>query len=128
MAGHVEVTHNVFDQFTSILNHFRHHNQHLTHLLLTLDILHRASRAYHNFTQLYILSFKICSALCAQFINYSILLDLRHARRAYHNFTQFCTFLASKFAARFARNSSIYCWYISSSILLLLLARQACIS
>ena len=61
--GHVEVTHTnyVFDQV-----YFRH--QHLTHLLLTFDILHRASRAYHNFTVLYIPSFKICSALRVQII------------------------------------------------------------
>ena len=40
-------------------------NQHLTHFfffLVTLDILHRASRAYHNYTQLYISSFKTCNS------------------------------------------------------------------
>ena len=69
--------HIVFDQLSSILNHFRHHKQHLTHVLLTLEILHRASGAYHNYTQLYIPAKKIV-----------------------------------------ARNSSIHCWCISSSILL----------
>ena len=78
------LSHYVFDQFRYILNHFRHQHQHLTHLLSKLDILHRASRAYMS--------------------NYYYI---------YHNFTQFCTFLASKFAVRFARNSSIYCLYIS---------------
>ena len=32
-------------------------------------------------------------------------------------YTQFCTFLASKFVVRFMRNSSIFCLYITSSIL-----------
>ena len=54
------------------------------------------------------------------YISSSILVNLWHALRAYYNFTKLCTFLASKFAARFARNSSIqaYCLYIQSSILL----------
>ena len=72
-------SHYVFDQFRSILNYFRHQNQHLTYLLLTLDILHRVH----------------------------IIIS--------HSFV----FLASNFAARFARNSSIYCLYsFSNSILL----------
>ena len=33
---------------------------------------------------------------------------LHRTSRACHNFTQFCTFLVPKFAARFARNSSMY--------------------
>ena len=112
---HVEVTHNVFDKFTSILNHFRYHNQHLTHLILTLDILHRASRAYLISHSCTFLALKF-AARFARNSSTVWTFQARYCLIPYHNFTQFCTFLASNFAARFSRNSSIlYFLYISSS-------------
>ena len=63
---------------------------------LTLDILHRASRAYHNLTQFcHIRSFNICSALCAQFINILTVCTFLAQYcliRAIHQYTV-CTFL-----------------------------------
>ena len=107
--GHVEKAH-IMCLTNLRLFHFRHH-------LTTFDTY--IIGTFCTALRMHIIIPLSCTILASIWIFLAaILLNLLHVKRAYHNFTQFCTYLASKFAARFVRNSSKYfsSIYISNSI------------